>query len=256
MNTTPELDKLFAALAKAQSEFPPIPKAGKNPRFDSHYAELSTMIDKTKQILANNGLGVSQPAMNMEGGRIGCKTILFHESGQALVTPFGVTPNSKQSNGIITPQDECGCVTYSRRYSYSGTLGLSEEDDDGNSISQTTNTATPGKIDYTAKPKASPAGRAAAANSMKSTFTAPFGKWKGMTPEQLAEIDPEELESYMHWMAKPKDGKPVSPNAQAFIDVIYDLLNRPQSVVEPQKMMSLPGFDDVPHPADLGEIPF
>lgn len=255
MNTTSELDKLFAALAAAQAEFPAIPKLGNNPRFDSHYSELEDMIEKTKPILKKFGLGVCQPATYTKSGRVGCKTILFHESGQALVTRFAVMPNAKQQNGQITPQDECGCVTYARRYSYSGTLGLAEKDDDGNSISQTTNTATPGKIDYTAKPKASPAGRAAAANSMKSTFTAPFGKWKGMTPEQLAEIDPEELESYMHWMAKPKDGKPISPNAQAFIDVIYDLLNRPQSVVEPRKMVSLPGFDDAPAPTDM-DIPF
>lgn len=246
MNHSESINELATALCKAQASFKTINKTSENPFFHSKYANLASIIGESKDILSKNGLTVSQLPCGGGDGTVGLTTILMHTSGQYISSNLVLRPKDD------TPQGICGCITYARRYSMSAILGLAEDDDDGNAVSQSK------QIDYTAKPKASPAGKAAAANSansLNSTYSVPFGKWKGMSIEQLAEIDPEELESYMHWMAKPKDGKPVSPNAQAFIDVIYDLLNRPQSVIEPRKMVSLPGFDDAPAPTDM-DIPF
>ena len=61
-------------------------------------------------------------------GKIGIETILLHESGEWIKGNIAVKM-SQDTN----PQNAGSILTYLRRYSLQGAVGISPEDDDGNS---------------------------------------------------------------------------------------------------------------------------
>lgn len=128
---TPELDKLLAALAKAQSEMKPAPKNALNPAFargnskGSKYADLADCVESIRPPLSKNGLSLLQ----IYGGPQ-IVTMLGHESGQWIRGTIKI-PNFDSLN----PQQIGSATTYLRRYSL-GIVGLvTDEDDDGNAAS-------------------------------------------------------------------------------------------------------------------------
>lgn len=125
------LDKLAPALVKFQGEAEPILKDMANPFFKSRYADLAGCIGATKNLLAANGLAVSQPT-RVEGSNIIIVTVLLHSSGQFIAGEYLLTPVKND------PQTMGGAMTYGRRYSYLAAIGLAPEDDDGALASGTT----------------------------------------------------------------------------------------------------------------------
>lgn len=125
------MKNLFKAYAKAQGEFPAIPKDGTNPHFKSKYSTLDSVISKTRPVLSQNGLGFYQVVENGEGGLIGVETVIFHESGEELRFPaFFVKPSKPDAQGAGS------ALTYAKRYSLVSALGVSADaDDDGNGAS-------------------------------------------------------------------------------------------------------------------------
>jgi hypothetical protein len=80
--------KLADALAKAQAEFKAIKKdktakvrmkAGGE--YSYNYADLSSVIDATKEALSKNGLAIMQP-VEFQGERLVLHTKLLHSSGE------------------------------------------------------------------------------------------------------------------------------------------------------------------------------
>lgn len=120
---------LYGALAKAQGEFPTIPKdrtvtvtMKSGGKYTFSYAPLDTILREVRPALARNGLGISQL---FEGERL--NTMLFHEGGGILESGLSLPRN--QSSW----QEYGSAVTYARRYTITALLGIaSEEDDDGN----------------------------------------------------------------------------------------------------------------------------
>ena len=53
-----ELDKLYAALAKAQLEMFPAKTGSSNPYFKSKYADLASIVKASRKPLGANGLSV------------------------------------------------------------------------------------------------------------------------------------------------------------------------------------------------------
>lgn len=120
------IDQLAAALVKAQSEFPTIPKNSVNPFFHSNYADLGDVKAVAGPILSKHGLGVAQFPTTLASGP-GLTTILLHESGQFLSDTMPLLLAKADSQG------QGSAITYARRYAYMAALGLvADEDDDGN----------------------------------------------------------------------------------------------------------------------------
>lgn len=136
------IDKLAAALAKAQSKMELAKKDAKNPYFKSNYADLSSVIRAAKEPLSENQLAVSQILIPHKSKAV-VTTMLIHSSGQYLTSTIALSPKQQD------PQSFGSAVTYARRYSYQAIIGLSAEDDDGNSAA--------GKKTETVKPTPAPA---------------------------------------------------------------------------------------------------
>ncbi len=124
---SPELDKLFEALAKSQLEMEVAKTDSVNPYFKSRYADLASVVKASRPFLAKNGICVIQRTVTDEEGRIFLHSRLCHSSGQWLDSNMQVKPpkNDIQTMGSY--------LTYLRRYMYAALTGVvaSDEDDDG-----------------------------------------------------------------------------------------------------------------------------
>lgn len=126
MRTSESIDKISAALALAQSEFPAIVEDSTNPHFKSKYADLSEIINKTRPILSKNGLAVTQGSVFSEG-RLTVIARLLHSSGQWIETEISIRPVKDD------PQQIGSAQTYGRRYTWCALVGVEgEPDDDAN----------------------------------------------------------------------------------------------------------------------------
>lgn len=126
MNKSEQINELLTALAKANLGIINPKKTSVNPFFNSKYADLSEVINVSKQILAENGLSVIQLASTNEAG-VSIETILGHSSGQwiggTLLFRFPMKVDAQIIGSLIT---------YARRYSWAAIVGIAQEDDDGN----------------------------------------------------------------------------------------------------------------------------
>lgn len=118
-------------LLKALSEFnklcPPVTKDANNPFFKSKFAALDAIQQHIKPHLTKAGLVIMQPNVIIEGLPY-VKTVVAHvESGESAESLFPVVVSK------ATPQDYGSAVSYAKRYSLSGLLNLTiqDEDDDG-----------------------------------------------------------------------------------------------------------------------------
>lgn len=129
MKTSEAIHELATALAKAQSEFPPIPKdkivkvTMKDGRtYEYAYADLATIVRLTTPALTKHGIAVSQVAeTNEKNAQITTK--LVHTSGQWYETAFEFNESDKM-------QETGSSITYIRRYVLTGILGIATEEDD------------------------------------------------------------------------------------------------------------------------------
>lgn len=125
MNKSEQVDKLAAALCKAQAEMGGAVKDAKNPFFKSSYADLTSVIKAIKEPFANNGLSYSQfPVTSEGGGGVGVVTVLLHSSGQWIESEFYL-PLAKKD-----PQGGGSAITYARRYALQAMAGIPTADDD------------------------------------------------------------------------------------------------------------------------------
>lgn len=121
--TSPNVGKLFDALAKAQGEIRGAAKDATNPHFKSKYADLASIVDAARP-LAKHGIATVQIPFS-ENGEIGVTTILGHGSGEWISGRLSVKPLK------LDPQGAGSVLTYLRRYSLAAMAGIAPEDDDG-----------------------------------------------------------------------------------------------------------------------------
>lgn len=126
MEMTPTISKLAEALAKAQGEIEGARKDSTNPHFKSKYADLESTWAACRKPLSKHGLSVVQMPFDNDG-RVGIETMLLHESGEWIKGIISVKA-SQEAN----PQIAGSILTYLRRYSLQGAVGIAPEDDDGN----------------------------------------------------------------------------------------------------------------------------
>lgn len=132
LNSSEQINELMEALAKAQADFPTIPKdstvevKSKDGRklYEYKYADLTTIIDCTRPSLTKNGISFTQDYTKHPALGVGIHTILFHSSGQWIKTGF--VPCQIQSMDM---KQIAGQFTYGKRISLTAALGVSGDED-------------------------------------------------------------------------------------------------------------------------------
>ena len=122
-----QLDQLAAALAKAQAAFPAVPKSGRNPHLNNDYSTLDDIINTIRHPLSENGLSFVQ-LLGSNGEGITLRTMLLHESGQALEATVSIDPGEGQ-RGVNALQALGSAITYMKRYALGAMLGISTDGD-------------------------------------------------------------------------------------------------------------------------------
>lgn len=137
MNSSPEIDKLAAALVAAQKEMKNPAFDAKNPHFGSKYASLAAVREVVMPTLNKHGLAITQ-FPKYGNGYAGCVSRLMHTSGQWLEEEC-LLPVGKE-----TAHAAGSCLTYTRRYGLQSIAGVvADEDDDANAAVQPKASAVP-----------------------------------------------------------------------------------------------------------------
>jgi hypothetical protein len=126
MKTSESVDKLYAALVKAQGAMEGAEKTGVNPHFHSKYADLASVWNACRKPMADNGIAAFQ-GVSHDNGTALLKTRICHSSGQWMEDggiPLLLDKQNMQGMG--------SAQTYARRYGLMAALGIAPEDDDGN----------------------------------------------------------------------------------------------------------------------------
>jgi hypothetical protein len=127
MRTSESLTKLADALSKAQGELGNVTKDNVNPHFKSKYADLASVRDAVKPVLAKHGLSVIQLPVYTEQG-IALTTRLLHTSGEWVEGELLLMLSKPDMQGVVS------AITYARRVSLAAVTGVApvDDDDDGN----------------------------------------------------------------------------------------------------------------------------
>jgi len=129
MNQSESIAKLATALSIVQGKLSHAKKDSANPFFKSKYADLESVWDACRDLLAENGLSVMQFPGEYIDGTMSMTTILAHSSGEWIGQEMSVPVSKPDSQG-------CGsCLSYMRRYSLAAVVGVVQADDDGNAAS-------------------------------------------------------------------------------------------------------------------------
>lgn len=130
---------LSGALVKALAEIEGAAKDKVNPHFKSKYADIASVIEAIKPVLAKHNLGFTQHSQPSEAGVI-VETVLHHAGGETLsMGSLYVPANKNDAQGFGS------ALTYARRYALMTAFGVPAEDDDGNAAAKAT--AADGPID-------------------------------------------------------------------------------------------------------------
>jgi len=135
MPQSDSIKELATALSKVQGELSYAKKDSANPFFKSRYADLESVWDACRSLLARNGLSVIQMPGNYFEGRMWLVTKLCHTSGEWIEQEMSV-PVPKAD-----PQGAGSALTYMRRYALAAFIGVVQADDDGNAASEQKPTA-------------------------------------------------------------------------------------------------------------------
>ena len=127
VRTSETIGKLSLALSKAQVEFDKAVKSSNNPFFKSKYADLSTIINCTKEYLCENELSLMQ-FVSGNVSEVFITTRLSHGSGEWLESTISGRPPKADAQG------QGNVITYLRRYAQAAILNIAQEDDDGQSV--------------------------------------------------------------------------------------------------------------------------
>lgn len=126
-----QLNELYTALAKAQSEIEFAAADKNNPFFKSKYADMASVMRVAREPLTKNGLSVIQRVLTNSINQMYLLTRLCHASGQWIEGKMLINP----AKGDI--QSIGSYMTYVKRYSWSAIVGVTvgeedkKDDDDG-----------------------------------------------------------------------------------------------------------------------------
>jgi hypothetical protein len=117
-------ETLASALVNAQAAMPAVAKTAK--AVYGKYATLDEIIERTRPVLNEHGLSITQFPEVTELGAPGLRTTITHTSGESVssLMPLLLVKQDMQSLG--------SAITYARRYAWAAALGIAADaDDDG-----------------------------------------------------------------------------------------------------------------------------
>lgn len=130
LDKTDVINELAGALCKAQAEMKAAEMNSTNPFLHNRYADLGSVIEAARPVLAKNGLSFSQLVSGADGA-VTVTTMLLHSSGQWLSSAISLPIFDEKGKSMA--QVAGSIITYLRRYSLSSILGIyADEDVDGN----------------------------------------------------------------------------------------------------------------------------
>ena len=122
---------LSLALSIVQGKLTHAVKDSANPFFKSKYADLESVWESCRKLLAENGLAVMQfPGLYSEVDHsMSLTTIISHKSGEWISQEMSVPVTKADAQGAGS------ALTYMRRYALAAVVGVVQADDDGNAAS-------------------------------------------------------------------------------------------------------------------------
>lgn len=209
-----EIKDLVSALCIVQSKLEPAKKDSRNPFFNSTYADLTSVWESCRKLLSENGLAIIQ-SVDTKDFVLSVVTILAHKSGQ------WISGNISSSIEKMTPQQVGSMISYYRRYGLASIVGVTTEDDDGESTKKEVvreNKPEPKKEVQASKPKINPD----IEKLGQTKFTA--GIYVGKSFEEVFKL---ELSSEHKWsqtrIKELKEGKNVPEIAVKYLDYAQSL---------------------------------
>ena len=199
MRSSDSIAAIAPALVAAAGELSPVGKDATNPAFRNRYATLDAIMEQVRPVLARHGLAVMHSVTHpeTEGGRVvglSIETRLMHRSGEWMAN-LVTLPVEKP-----TAQGAGSAISYGRRYGLSALLGLTAEDDDGQSASAPAKRA-PEKARR--EPDPEPAAGQRLHDRVPTTPAAAMSLAKAETVElkgkRLADMEPERLAAVRAW---------------------------------------------------------
>jgi len=143
MEKSETIGKLTLALSKVQSQLRPAKENSKNPFFKSSYADLGSVWDSVRRLLAENELAIIQMPVDVGG----VTTILSHSSGEYLASTCYI-PAKEDAHGVGS------AISYARRYALASFVGvITGDDDDGNMAVKGSSPKSTANSKTTTKPK-------------------------------------------------------------------------------------------------------
>lgn len=130
MQKSESIAKLATALAVVQGKLKHAKKDSANPFFKSNYADLESVWEACRSLLAENGLAVMQFPGQYEEGTMSLTTILSHSSGEWISQEMSLPVSKPDAQGSGS------ALTYMRRYALAAVVGVYQADDDGNAAVQ------------------------------------------------------------------------------------------------------------------------
>jgi len=121
-------------MAKMQGDLESAAKSSENPFFKNKYADLATVWDVCRSPMSKNGLSLIQQ-INYVNDKSMLVTTLAHSSGQWMRSIAPIITAKQDAQGMGAG------ITYMRRYAMCAMLGITQDDDDGNSASGITTKA-------------------------------------------------------------------------------------------------------------------
>jgi len=131
MQQSESIANLAKALSTVQGKLTHAKKDSANPFFKSKYADLESVWDACRDLLAANGLAVAQfPGLYSDLDKsMSLTTILTHSSGEWISQEMSVPVTKPDAQGAGS------ALTYMRRYAVAAVVGVVQADDDGNAAS-------------------------------------------------------------------------------------------------------------------------
>lgn len=130
MQSSESIAKLATALATVQGKLKHAKKDSANPFFKSSYADLESVWEACRALLAENGLSVMQFPGHYVEGTMSLTTILAHSSGEWISQEMSLPVSKPDAQGSGS------ALTYMRRYALAAVVGVYQADDDGNAAVQ------------------------------------------------------------------------------------------------------------------------
>ncbi len=123
---------LTLALSFVQGKMSHAVKDSANPFFKSKYADLESVWDACRSLLADHGLAVMQfPGLYTDHDKsMSLTTIISHKSGEFISQEMSVPVTKADAQGAGS------ALTYMRRYALAAVVGVVQADDDGNAASK------------------------------------------------------------------------------------------------------------------------